>query len=61
MSDYPIRPVPDNDPRFLGLTTDVARVLEAHGFPPVTDFGDLADLQQALYRFLYVGNEGGQS
>lgn len=46
------------DPRFtLGLALDVAAVLEQHGYPPVRAGLDLVDLQQALYRFLYVGNE----
>lgn len=51
---YPIAPAPDGDPRFTtGLLLDVAELLEAHGYPPVTDGRDLVDLQQALYRFLY--------
>jgi hypothetical protein len=54
MAAYPIRPVPDDDPRFNhGVTFDVARVLEQHGFPAVTDGSDLLRLGQALYRFLY--------
>ncbi len=61
MSAYPIRPEPEEDPRFTGLTTDVARVLEAHGYPPVQPGPDFSDLLTALYRFLYVGNEGSQS
>lgn len=53
---YPIRPVPDDDPRFtLGLTIDVAAVLERHGFPKVENGLDFVDLQQSLYRFLYGG------
>lgn len=53
---YPIRPVPDDDPRFtFGLTVDVAAVLQSHGYPKITAGGDIVDLQQALYRFLYVG------
>lgn len=53
---YPIRPVPDDDPRFrLGLTLDVAAVLEKHGYPKIEAGLDVVDLQQALYRFLYVG------
>lgn len=52
---YPIRPASD-DPRFtLGLTLDVAAVLERHGYPKVAAGLDVVDLQQALYRFLYVG------
>lgn len=54
---YPIQPRPDDDPRFtIGLTADVIKVLEEHGYPPVKNGLDILDLQQALYRFLYVGN-----
>jgi hypothetical protein len=53
---YPIRPQPDDDPRFtLGLTLDVAQVLEQHGYPPVHNGLDLVDLRQALFQFLYTG------
>jgi len=56
---YPIRPRPDEDPRFtIGLALDVAKVLKDHGYPPVTAGLDIVDLQQALYRFLYVGPDG---
>ena len=52
---YPITPAPDDDPRFtLGLALDVAAVLERHGYPKITAGLDFVDLQQALYRFLYV-------
>lgn len=52
---YPIRPRPDDDPRFtFGLTLDVAKVLTDHGYPPITAGRDLLELQQALYRFLYT-------
>jgi hypothetical protein len=51
--NYPIHPRPDNDPRFtLGLVIDVADVLEQRGYPE-TSPGDLIELQQALYRFIY--------
>lgn len=54
---YPISPRPDDDPRFtIGLTVDVIKVLEEHGYPPVKNGLDIVDLQQALYRFLYVGS-----
>lgn len=57
---YPIRPQPENDPRFtFGLTLDVAQVLQAHGYPPVTTSDDLVELRQALFRFLYVGPDRG--
>lgn len=53
MSAYPI-PRPEEDPRFtVGLVMDVAKVLAEHGFPPVTDGGDLVRLQQALFGFVY--------
>ena len=55
---YPIRPLPDDDPRFtFGLTSDIAEVLVRHGYPPITNGLDLVDLKQALYRFLYVGDD----
>lgn len=45
------------DSRFtLGLVVDVADVLARHGYPPVRDSADLVDLQQSLYRFLYVAD-----
>lgn len=52
---YPLpRPESGGDPRFsMGLLADVARVIRDHGYPPVTAGGDLADLQQALFGFLY--------
>jgi hypothetical protein len=51
---YPIRPQPEDDPRFtLGLTHDVAKVLEGHGYPPISSGLDFVDLQQALFKFLY--------
>ncbi|MEU2236117.1 hypothetical protein [Streptomyces vietnamensis] len=54
---YPIQPRPEDDPRFnVGLTVDVIKVLEDHGYPPVKNGLDIVDLQQALYHFLYVGN-----
>jgi hypothetical protein len=53
---YPIRPQPDDDPRFTrGLALDVAKILEQHGYPPVRNGRDFLELQQALYGFLYTG------
>jgi hypothetical protein len=53
---YPIRPQPEDDSRFtFGLAKDIADVLEAHGYPKIAAGLDFVDLQQALYRFLYVG------
>jgi len=51
-STYPL-PTPPTDPRFtFGLTYDIAKVIEAAGYPPVRG-ADIIELQQALYRFLY--------
>lgn len=52
---FPIRPLPDNDPRFtIGLLADVKNVLTAHGYETDNMSGsDFMELQQALYRFLY--------
>jgi hypothetical protein len=53
---YPLRPCPDDDPRFtFGLVVDVAKVLERHGYPPPASGRDLVELQQCLFRFLHVG------
>ncbi|WP_035797982.1 hypothetical protein [Kitasatospora mediocidica] len=51
---YPV-PQPDhNDPRFSnGLLLDVARRIEAAGFPPITTGRDLVRLMEALYAFCY--------
>jgi len=44
----------DDDPRFtFGLLADVAKVVESHGYPPVTSGLDLVELHLALFRFLY--------
>lgn len=54
---YPL-PRPDDDPRFsFGLAVAVADVLAAHGYPPVRAGGDLIELQQALFGFLYARAE----
>lgn len=56
---FPIAPRPVEDRRFtLGLVIDVARVLADHGYPEVTSGPDLVALQQTLFRFIYVGEEG---
>ena len=53
---YPL-PKIDDDPRFtVGLTLDVVKVLEEHGYPR-PEAVDYVDLQQALFRFLYVGKD----
>ena len=55
---YPLTISVVDDPRFdFGLLVDVARVLEEHGYPPVTVAADLHQLHLALYRFLYAGSE----
>ena len=52
---YPL-PRTVDDPRFtFGLVLDVAEVLTRHGYPQPATGVDLVDLQQALYRYLYVG------
>ncbi len=53
-------PRPDDDPRFtFGLLVDVRDVLAAHGYPAEqATGGDLAALQQALFRFLYAAKRG---
>ena len=60
---FPITPRPASDSRFsFGLVLDVARVLAEHGYPDLTDPAagrsrDFVELQQALYRYIYVGEE----
>jgi hypothetical protein len=45
---------PDDDPRFtFGLVLDVVDAFEDHGYPKVTDGGQLVTLQAALFGFLY--------
>jgi len=54
MKFFPLRPLPENDPRFtIELAIDTAAVLEKHGFPKIEAGGDWLDLQQALFSFLY--------
>ena len=49
---YPL-PLVD-DPRFDGgLILDLAKVIEAHGVPPVTDATDLAGPQQSAFEFIF--------
>lgn len=51
---YPL-PELDTDERFThGLVLDVARLLTAHGYPPLRA-ADMVELQQALFGFLYRG------
>jgi hypothetical protein len=55
---YPVPLSVIDDPRFdFSLLEDVARVLESHGYPPVTVAADLHQLHLALYRFIYAGSE----
>jgi hypothetical protein len=50
---YPL-PRPADDPRFThGLAAAVAKVLEQHGYPQITEGMDLLRLQGALFGFLY--------
>jgi hypothetical protein len=54
---YPL-PEVDDDERFtFGVVVDVAEVLTRHGYPKPATGRDLVALQQALYRFLYVGGD----
>ncbi|WP_433793064.1 hypothetical protein [Actinoplanes sp. CA-252034] len=51
---YPM-PAPANDTRFtFGLTTDVGKVLAAHGYPPIRSGADYVRLQSTLFGFLYT-------
>lgn len=56
---YPLpRPEHGNDPRFcFGLAYDIAKVLAAYGYPPITASGDLLHLQQHLFRAIYQQKE----
>lgn len=50
----------DDDPRFtMGLILAVKKVLEEHGYPPITHGFDLVDLQQSLFGFLYAPKAAG--
>ncbi|MFF4524188.1 hypothetical protein [Streptomyces bluensis] len=53
---YPLPPpTSGEDPRFcFGLLIDVAKVLEQHGYPPITSGRDLLELQMALFTYLYA-------
>lgn len=52
---YPVRDAGEGDRRFSRkLVAEVAAVLEMHGYPPVNDLGDVADLQDALFKFICV-------
>jgi hypothetical protein len=54
---YPLHPKPAEDPRFnVGFLVDVAQLIERAGFPELTG-RDHLELRQALYRFIYVGEE----
>lgn len=56
---YPI-PAQEDDPRFkLSLVLDICEVLQRHGYPAFTSANilDLVELQQTLYRFIYVSDE----
>lgn len=58
---YPIAPLgaDGNDHRFtFGFVHDVGKVFEEHGYPSIGQrWGDHLELQQALYRFIYLGDE----
>jgi hypothetical protein len=51
--NYPL-PRPESDKRFsFGLFYDLAQLLQAHGYPPLTG-RDLVELRQALFGLLYA-------
>lgn len=51
--NYPL-PAPESDPRFtFGLLYEVAKTIEAHGYPPLTG-GDVVGLYVALFGLLYT-------
>lgn len=51
--NYPL-PAPESDPRFtFGLLYEVAKTIEAHGYPPLTG-RDVVELQVALLGVLYA-------
>lgn len=54
MSDHYPLPARGGDRRFTaGLLSDVASLLEAHGYPRPASGGDLIRWQQALFRTIY--------
>ncbi|MER6575796.1 hypothetical protein [Nonomuraea sp. NPDC001023] len=54
--NYPL-PGGEGDPRFtIGVTIDIARILEGAGYPELTGVDQYA-LMGHLFRFLYVGEE----
>ena len=52
---YPLpRPESGNDPRFsFGLLHEAAKLLEAHGYPPLTG-RDVVELSVALFTVIYA-------
>lgn len=51
--NYPL-PAPESDPRFtFGLLYEVAKTIEAHGYPPLTG-RDVTELSVALLGLLYT-------
>lgn len=57
--EYPVTPpsVADDERFTIGLVIDIIDVLEKHGYPRVRRGGDMVDLQQALFRFLYIAED----
>ena len=56
---YPVVDPGPNDRRFnLGLMIDVIKVLEDHGYPPITGGDDYVDLQLSLFQFIYRREAG---
>lgn len=56
----PIYPLPADDYAYMltgTLVMRVARTLREHGYPPISNGGDLASLRDALAGFLHGGDE----
>jgi hypothetical protein len=51
--DPPADPPPGAERFTIGLMVDVARMLEQHGYPPLTAARDLLELQVHLFHFLH--------
>jgi hypothetical protein len=52
--------LPQNDPRFtLGLTLAIREILNEHGYALTGTGTELVEIQQALFRLLYIDTEIG--
>lgn len=53
-NNYPVPP-PEPDKRFtVGLVQDVAKALQAHGFPALSSGEDYVRLREHLFQFIYA-------